>query len=132
MRTFTDTEIDLCKKIAEKAEKGKTNEEMNPIYMTKGDWYYDEKEKRVRLYNGRGLNFLGALTIEWLPLWQEHDCLEWLRKKGMLIKSAYDVHDGFMLYTNFFNFSDSSKKGFHGKTPLEALLRAVLAVMEES
>jgi len=67
MRKFTKTEVDLCKKIAEKERKG--------VYW--GDWYYSPNADEIYLWNNKAM----MSRQEIIPLWQEHDCLEWLREK---------------------------------------------------
>lgn len=121
MRTFTKTEIDLCKKIAEKDFKE----------ITYGD-YYSHGDGAWHLCDGHKLKkALDEIGV--IPLWQEHDCLEWLREKRFNIQfNFYGEEWELRIYI--------SGKSWHkyeaqyqrkGKTPLEALLRAVLSVMEE-
>jgi len=132
MRKFTSTEIDLCKKIAEKGELKKT---------ALGDWYLDLWE-RLRLWGHATFDEepVGRRKVdEILPLWQEHDCLKWLREK----KYYYAIYDqvGGGIVVDIFQyrhvakeFSGSSrvlKYQIHGETMIEALLRTVLTVMEE-
>lgn len=119
MRKFTDTEIDLCKKIAEKERRK----------ITKGDYYsYQDK-----IYL-RSMPFMETEDVaEGIKILQEHDCLEWLRKKKYRMA---DMCEGGVIHVVF-----APKRLGHidvrelietqSKTTLEALLHAVLAVMEK-
>ena len=63
MRQFTDKEIELCRKIAERDFK-------EVVY---GDYYADENNI---WYLCDGAELKHSLdTIDIIPLWQEHDCL---------------------------------------------------------
>ena len=144
MRKFTATEIDLCKKIAEKKRR----------FPKKGDYEYNDVSKEITLRTSEYLGNELPVEANIFPLWQEHDCLEWLNEKAEMRcwdlfrgESLDDVVDP--MIENFHRFEcqyiryiDKSEKGDYeqpvidtteamGKTPLEALLRAVLAVMEE-
>ena len=128
MRTFTSTEIDLCKKIAEKEKRKKE----------RGDWVkiggkiqlvtnsYDDY-----FFSGDGQWQQGRGTL----IWQEHDCLEWLRKKKYEVNLHFFNHLGkWMIQLWDYKstqacYSDYDKEN-KNSTILEALLRAVLAVME--
>jgi len=133
MRKFTPTEIDLCKKIVEKERKE----------IQRGDWVADELEniclvekrfKTLLTINEDGdcaqYGYLDDLNV--VPLWQEHDCLEWLREKGFEEFYVDRFCDGkveaYGWHKDTFGKIDKQK----GKAPLEALLRAVLAVMKEA
>jgi len=142
MRNFTPTEIDLCKKIVKK-ERRRVDE---------GDWYLcDSTDVDPTVY-------LAGITSEevnvvGIPLWQEHDCLEWLREEGEMGwwnlfrgENLDDIaepilEDSYRFECQYIRYIDKSEKGNckqpvidtverMGKTPLEALLHAVLAVME--
>lgn len=110
MRTFTKTEIDLCKKIAEKKRKE----------IKYGDYF--EFNGNLHLMLSKDKPEMHDVAI---PLWQEHDCLEWLREKGKYFKLSYYEED--IQYWEVQTIIDA----FCSKTPLEALLQAVLAVMEK-
>ena len=69
MRKFTPTEIDLCKKIAEK-ERNET---------VSVDYWLDRNGK-PELASGYVSQRASTLFI---PLWQEHDCLEFLKEKDL-------------------------------------------------
>lgn len=136
MRTFTPTEIDLCKKIAEKKAC---------VYLLgEGDYFIYEDPDRKSGWSNPTLN-VNDYEPEYgygknVPLWQEHDCLEFLREKYVWLKTV--TSNGFIgeegcprLVIKPFGRVEclpkhGSKKLYVGKTPLEALLRAVLAVME--
>lgn len=116
MRKFTKTEIDLCKKIAEKERRE----------IEVGDTYLLEGKPILCAYSNGGWH--KRMEKDIIPLWQEHDCLEWLREKRYRIEFYWnDYGIRIELHHDERNsvFSDRKKQ-----TPLEALLRAVLAVME--
>jgi len=130
MRKFTDTEIDLCKKIAEKERKE----------IGKGDLYLWEED--VVLHTGSGfynVNPQEQPVFELIPLWQEHDCLEWLREHKWRILDVYcglkKPKDGWNVVIIPWDGKCSDNKDvkeFEGKTLLECLQRHVLAVMEKN
>lgn len=128
MREFTKTEIEICEEIAEKEKRKKES----------GD--YVKIGNRVRLvtsgayegyyFTGDGQWQQGRGTL----IWQEHDCLEFLKEKG---------------WRNYqFSFTESGEIELHiahvpfrfrvedeivvGGKFLEALLKAVLEVLNES
>ena len=134
MRNFTPTEIDLCKKIAEK--------ERRPI--NKGDWVTEIDRADIPLlvidiqleYLTLSLGYESTHRVlskrkEVVPLWQEHDCLEFLRRqpnlKMLKLISDYQQLKWFVIMMD----GQYKEKTNSGKALLEALLRAVLAVMEE-
>jgi len=110
MMKFTKEEISLCGQVAEKHRK--------PIKY--GDWY----EFRGNIY---------LITVKHEPemhdvsisLWTISDCLEFLREKKEVIE-LWRAGRGSNWICRI-----KSQKWWKGKTPLEACLRAVLAVLEE-
>ena len=125
MRQFTDEEIKNCRKIAEKGER-KTVEY--------GDWCYSEiywpghgdrdviDPKRVGLWRS---HLPADENTAHTPLWQEHDCLEWLKDKFTVIE-LWRTGRKLVWMCRLNDY-----KWWKGETPLEALLRAVLAIIEE-
>ncbi len=113
---FTKEEISLCKQIAEKHRKR----------IVFGIWFHD-------LEDPEHLPFLWCnLTDELkrksaVPLWTISDCLEFLREKDSYIHFEY--YGNKFEITAFVKDIDSTIKG-KGETPLEACLKAVLAVLE--
>ena len=114
MNKWFKEEINLCKLIAEK--------------------YRKEIESRQYFYNNHliGIQWSeeGQSKAEWaIPLWTISDCLEFLKEKEFrFILHHYDVkeyHLGYGRGTG--QWSDITPC----KTPLEACLKAVLAVLEE-
>ena len=116
---FTKEEISLCEQVAEKYRKE----------IKYGDWYYF-KEK-VHLIWAKPEPIMDDICI---PLWTISDCLEFLGEKGrdtivIEIEPGWDV--------KCFAEKREVNKGYEhrveggGKTPLEACLKAVLAVLEE-
>lgn len=144
MRKFTDTEIDLCKKIAEKERRK----------ITEGDWLLKDGEiglvQNIKidsvfnewlitlLINSEEILPSGCIKqddIDIIPLWQEHDCLEWLMERGFYIERL-GQDDECLWSLEIHEFDDmgivKGTKGIYGgKSKLEPCLRAVLAVMEE-
>ena len=132
---FTKTEIDLCRKVAEKWRK--FSDEW-------GNYVYDEKNKEVVLIQ-RFIRVKGKFVIfedpagekedvrhKCFPLLSISDCLEWLRADGREYDVVVDCLQTAVivkLYTpppyQELVYKESAK------TPLEALLRAVLAILEE-
>ena len=114
---FTKEEISLCKQVVERHRKE----------ICKGDCvavrsYGDlsgKTEYKVKLVDAE---FLRESLDVWFPLWTISDCLEFLREREPQLE--------FELV-----FGDERKVIFHwtktytGKTPLEACLKAVLAVL---
>ena len=131
---FTKTELDLCRKIAEKERKE----------IRFGSWVlYNEQEYLVIDYfrhktEPTHLNLYGlkryVFETDVTPLLSSHDCLEWLKKRygEIFLKTwlgtMWCVSIGKRLNEELpiIGLSD-----LVGKTPLEALLRAVLAILEE-
>ena len=121
MRKFTKTEIDLCKKIAEKDFKE----------ITYGD-YYSHGDGAWHLCDGHKLKkALDEIGV--IPIWQEHDCLEWLRERNWVNCHFYPVENRveWSIVRKPFKWSADDQIIQQGKTHLEALLRAVLAILEK-
>jgi hypothetical protein len=118
---FTTEEIALCKKIAEKHRK--------EIY--KGDWYIDVNIGDTTFLCQHGN--CGSLDDDSVPLWQISDCLEFLRERGYRINLHENVlTDGTEVTLNHpERLEDITNVVYKGKTPLEACLKAVLAIVEE-
>lgn len=110
---FTAEEISLCKQIAEKHRKE----------ITRGDWYVhdsDEKNMAILSLGHEPLSFKNLI-----PLWSITDCLEFLRKHFYILRVCSDGQleaEVGMLGGSIYHY---------GKTPLEACLKAVLAVLKE-
>jgi len=114
MRQFTPKEIEICKKVAEKERKE----------IKRGDWYLYDGE--IHLWDIRyKMSDDDRGKPNPVPLWQEHDCLEWLDKAKditLRICSHPDAHLAEVEYDD---------KIYYGSTPLEPLLRVILAILEE-
>ena len=141
MRKFTPTEIDLCKKIAEKERKK----------LKLGDWMvikypssYGNIEP-VTLFDTKWVEspnrFPDTPAVyncstdcyhkDFFPLWQEHDCLAFLSKQYEEV--SIETYDGKKWESSAYirvKKKDAPVIAEVGDTPLECLLRAVLAVME--
>lgn len=115
---FTREEVSLCKKIALRARK-------KLIY---GDWWKGTGED-IFLMNIPG-EILHPVDQhkDIIPLWTISDCLEFLRKKPGLhtLEITGDYHR--LRWHVISNWTDIAEEG---ETPLEAFLKAVLAVIEE-
>ena len=137
-RQFTDEEIRNCRKIAEKGER-KTVEY--------GDWCYSEiywpshgdrgviDQKRVELWRS---HVPADENTAHTPLWQIHDCLEWLIKKGFYIERL-GQDDEYLWSLEIYKFDSmntprivmGTKAIYGGKSKLEPCLCAVLSKMGE-
>lgn len=107
---FTKEEISLCKQVREKHRKE----------IKYGDWSLNEGGF-VKVWPYR----YNCKRIELIPLWQIPDCLEFLKGRFRKLRVCSDDE---------FEVEYWLKSGCYyqyGKTPLEACLKAVLAVLEE-
>jgi len=127
MREPTKEEINLFKQIAKKYRKG----------IDYGDWYWHEVDEDVFLHSTKEKYpyVADAEHAYIIPLWTISDCLEFLREKGYRCAGGSENKDG----TWWFSFTNTDRSiagGFYyqgvGKTPLEACLKPVLAVVEEN
>ena len=126
---FTKEEISLCKQIA-----GKHRKEINL-----GDWIIQKNKTYPEvvycIYTDDSELICTELEVIYkkncIPLWTISDCLEFLREKGWLVRDLIEYEGEFG--TTFLHQSVSEEKFINGdgKTPLEAFLKAVLAVLEE-
>ncbi len=133
---FTKEEISLCKQVAEKHRKS----------IIKGDWllwdriipkeivlvhdtFYTEEgnEKTIGILTEQEL--LGGGEV--IPLWTISDCLEFLREKRYKA-IRFNEHEGGVGVSVFPENEFELGEGEYGKTPLEACLKVVLAVLEEA
>lgn len=132
MREFTPKEIELCKKIAERERRE----------IKKGDWVIDINRADIPLlvidiqleYLTLSLGYEATYQVSSerkkgsIPLWQIHDCLEWLKEKGWFRVNINTVEADVKCTNVWKNIAPIETSG---KTPLEALLSAVLAIQEE-
>ena len=123
---FTTEEIALCKKIAEKYKK---NNEL-------GDWYLLEGNPILVAWSNRGFQRAKENKEVIIPLWQISDCLDWLDERcgDWELGKDRDEHGKPTGKIGFFWMPpiDKHKDNYTlGNTPLEALLKAVLAIVEE-
>ena len=109
---FTKEEISLCKQVAEKHRKS-----------------FDFGDSYINPFNNVRLHTFDKTPGHKFPLWAISDCLEFLVKKGILeFQLLFDdrcIKDKYQICI------DNLKIFPAGKTPLEACLKAVLAVLEE-
>jgi len=128
---FTKEEISLCKQVAEKERK--------PLEY--GSWYLiipkDKKAvEEICLYDSKiDESFLvfSRDTTTTVPLWSISDCLEFLRERGYRVRIDEEITP-LSLSSNVKCYGHKSNIAVckFGTTPLEACLKAVLAVLEES
>ncbi len=118
---FTKTEIDLCRQIAKKHKR----------FPRKGDWEYNDNTKETKLKIYEYLGMANPLTgeVNIFLLWTIEDCLEFLREKGFLGIQLLGS-ESWVLWANKEHGGIYEMLG-DGKTPLEALLKAVLAVLKK-
>jgi len=142
---FTKEEISLCKQIAGRYRKD----------IEYGDWYIEPgTQKGVLLWDYEDTPyFVGDQCSDTVPLWTISDCLEFFINSEIIRSwEAYEANDiepeevdrgdYFGCNISYIRYVDKSEKGdmkqpvidlmqLRGKTPLEALLKAVLAALEE-
>jgi len=113
MIKFNKEEISLCKQVAERYRKK----------VGWGDWGLVDDQ--IHLYD---VITIGKDTVEKgiIPLWTISDCLEFLQEKVGVIELWRHGRN-----LNKWLYRLNNHRWNDGKTPLEACLRAVLAVLEE-
>ena len=113
---FTKEEISLCKQVAEKHRK---EIEYGGWYLTKGEVRNNADSKWVA----------NEFSQACIPLWIISDCLKFLREKSWnaVIELWSTGRDDKWLC----RLNHEVSQWWSGKTPLEACLKAVLAVLEE-
>lgn len=129
---FTQEEISLCKKIAERHRR----------FPHKGDWEYNDNTKEPTLRTEKYLGMENPLFIDGANIfliWQIHDCLEFLRKRKYRIAQCYDGYGIIrkdkspdVTVVKLWNWEKDLLPEVEGtgNTLLEALLKAVLAILE--
>ena len=140
MRKFTTKEIELCRKIAEKKKRKiqcgdyavvefpRLGEQVILI-----DTQWEKQEKGIYNYS------VDEVYPNYYSIWQEHDCFEWLRERSYILRLSYqkdlmkkDIEIPDETYNGEYISREIFIRGYYFmEKPLEALLRAVLAVMEE-
>ena len=130
MTKFTKEEISLCKQVAEKHRKE----------VEYGDWFIMPSDPHLfpTILEASPTHKLWKSEInkKAIPLWTISDCLEFLKKKKIdceLFELSSERKEGFVRVTLWKTYANDRKYWFNknGKTPLEACLKAVLAVFEE-
>ncbi len=115
---FTKEEISLCKQIAKKYKKE----------IEYGDWFINIKSGDVPFLYQYGCQYRGNFV-----LWTISDCLEFLKGRNydcILYSNSRQLH--WYLKFNIYPLASSMEILGGSKTPLEACLKAVLAVLEEA
>ena len=123
MNKFTKEEISLCKQVIEWYEKE----------IEFGDWYYEKDSDDIFLCEETNGQYVFPNLI---PLWTISDCLEFLKSKtfyGRISDIGANYEAVYKKTIIGENDEDLSKVIWirNTKTPLEACLKAVLAVLEE-
>ena len=119
---FTKTEIDLCREIAEKHKKYY----WRPFKY--GTWY-EYKNHPYLITSQPESEMSSEITI----LWTISECLEFLKKKINYFQLKFTRKKKFDKRFKFYYRKNWIKPVYYyGKTPLEALLKAVLAILEET
>ena len=136
---FTKEEISLCKQIAKRYRKeiefGSSVYQKDKIYIvnririrkTWTSYYLISKDvDEIAMVDNEKYRAKWEFLIEkFTPLWTISDCLSWLDKiKDITLRIC--SHPDFNQTT--VEYDDSE---YYGTTPLEACLKAVLAVLEE-
>jgi len=123
MKEFTKEEISLCKQIAEKHRK----------VLRYGDWWKGKGEDVFLMNTLGGKLYPENQHKDIIPLWTISDCLEFLKERyddvnlgGIQSKWEVQIYDAYDKVRHPKYLED-----VRGKTPSEALLKAVLAVVEE-
>jgi len=124
MTKLTPEEVSLCKQVAEKHKKE----------VKYGDWYLNEKSNIPYLW--KSIPPFKYIHKNIIPLWTISDCLEFFDKRDMEITINHFEEGGWRIQlwkkesqAFYSDYSTSAKP--ENKTPLEACLKAVLAVLEE-
>lgn len=112
------TEIDLINQIGKLHRK-----EINY-----GDWY--EFKGNLYLVSSRAMNVMSPNCI---PIWTEHDCIEFLKSKNYYY-AVYDQVGGGVVIDIFLlvNGQRSMQEQLQGRTLLEGCLLAVLVVLQDN
>ncbi len=128
---FTEEEISLCKQVAEKYRKK----------IKYGDWFLSNKVVILKNNFIRGTIHIGRQAIEkFIPLWTISDCLEFLSEKGFAVENlrqpgwknwSISIKHESVLHILNAKWTGKELEIRSNKTPLEACLKVVLAVLEE-
>ena len=110
---FTEEEISLCKQVAKKHRKK----------IKYGDWF--EFKDNVYLVTSSPEP---EASYETIPLWTISNCLDFLRDRGWFYKLNFFDNR----VTCYIYISPNRHLKSESETVLEACLKAVLAVLEET
>ena len=125
MIKWTKEEISLCKQVTEKYRKE----------IEYGDWYWSKSHNKPLIAIAGGFKANDQKHFGVFKLWTISDCLEFLRERDYTIT----FHDLRVIYPELeqpisvviYRLGQKVVKTYYGETPLEACLKAVLAVLEE-
>ena len=99
---YTETEISLCKEIAEHWRKPVTIDDLayrvdrSKVIRIDGDCYLtsvDGTKLKLKKFERSGWCFEEMNSTDWFPLWTWRDCREWLRERGWRLLDLIDEHD---------------------------------------
>jgi len=128
---FTKEEISLCRQVAEKHRKeikeGNWISTDEGIELIGSPYFYLEGEKK-ELHKSVSGFLRGKYLGKWFPLWVISDCLEWLNQANSFKTQLYNTKWNWYCKTR--RYEIGAKEYFaKGKTPLEACLKVILAVL---
>ena len=125
MIEFTKEEISLCKQVAEKHRKD----------IEYGDWYWSNSHNKPLIAIAGGFKANEQKHFGVFKIWTISDCLEFLRERAFYLEGLCQVdeceYECDVSEMDDMGLVRHTKRHFEGKTPLEACLKAVLAVLEE-
>lgn len=147
MSKFTKEEISLCKQVAERYRRPLENFGLVIGTHLSGEefiGYFHKELTKERLMKARldevmvGFCETAKSTKELIPLWTISECLEFLGERGLYLLGL-DQTDDYEFSCGFCETDDLGMRPsvenatwVDGETPLEACLKVVLAVLEES
>jgi len=124
---MTKKELNLCKQIAEKYRKE----------IKYADWYWSTSYNEPLLATDGGFRIKEQEHHGVFKIWTISDCLEFLKEKNRWVRmDTRPKEEGsttrIWIFSEF-NLEEAWIKhpSYDGKTPLEACLKAALAVLEE-
>ena len=121
---FNKEEISLCKQVTEKHRK--------PIKY--GDWYWSKSHNKPLIAIAGGFKANDQKHFGVFKIWTISDSLEFLRercKDHVLLIHEEGLDDDDEEWYLWFDEYKETQQWDKGKTPLEACLKVVLAVLEE-
>ncbi len=122
---FTNEEINLSKKVAGRHIKE----------VKYGEWYLLNDKPILCAYANKGFHKYLEEKDAIIPIWTISDCLEFLRERAIYLESLCQTDECEYMFAicerDDLGLVKGATRLFEGETPLEACLKAVLAVLEE-